>query len=194
MTCEVCREPAKVRGYCTKHYNQLLHSGDLEVVQEKKLDHAEVCEVDGCRRSYYCRLEVDGTERDLCQTHYRRVRRTGMLDLQPQKRGPDHPSWVADTASYSTAHSRVRRQRGPAKDQACDICGGPANAWAYDYADPDARIAGPGDAEGSPYSLDVNHYLPLCNRCHNRHDLNTRRFAEIGVIVDPDVRKGLTTA
>ena len=31
-----CQEAAKVRGYCTPHYQKLYQSGELEVIQPKR--------------------------------------------------------------------------------------------------------------------------------------------------------------
>jgi hypothetical protein len=86
-----------------------------------------------------------------------------------------------DDVGYAGAHFRVVRLRGDAHEHACAHCGGPATQWAYDHADPDEQVAvqyrGRGDY---PYSLDVEHYLPLCVRCHRLFDVSTRRRGATG--------------
>lgn len=57
--------------------------------------------------------------------------------------------------SYSTLHNRLRRQRGPAKNQVCVTCGNQAQEWA--------QIQGT-DGE----SLDD--YQAMCCSCHQKYD------------------------
>lgn len=72
--------------------------------------------------------------------------------------------------SYGAAHGRVHKARGPASDYPCVRCGGQARDWAYDHADPDVRY----DVQiHSPFSLDPNHYQPMCVQCHRRFDCGT---------------------
>jgi hypothetical protein len=70
--------------------------------------------------------------------------------------------------SYQTAHARVWRNRGRARDHVC-VCGKPAAHWAYDHLDPDELV----DSAGQIFSGDPAHYTPLCRSCHanldNRH-------------------------
>lgn len=77
--------------------------------------------------------------------------------------------------TYMAVHQRLRRERGPAREYACHICGQPADQWAYDRMDLHAVIGetkyGRGDAR--PYSTDLAHYVPMCQSCHTRLDRGT---------------------
>lgn len=55
--------------------------------------------------------------------------------------------------------------RGASQHQ-CTDCGVTAQHWSYDYSDPNERRA----PEGTPYSLDLDHYVPRCISCHRRYD------------------------
>ncbi|WP_182377905.1 hypothetical protein [Nocardioides sp. WS12] len=75
-------------------------------------------------------------------------------------------------SSYSGAHHKVRKRRGPAKHRAC-ACGRPAREWAY---------VGPLQPGAShPYSSDVSHYQAMCKMCHNYYDW-ARVLRDKGVI------------
>ena len=75
---------------------------------------------------------------------------------------------------YYTAHSRIRADRGPAKEYPCaEGCGWPAEHWSYDHNDPDEIIsADPRHPKiaGAAYSLNVDCYSPRCALCHKRFD------------------------
>lgn len=72
---------------------------------------------------------------------------------------------------YTGVHERLRKQRGPASNHPCQRCGKPATQWAYDHNDP-AELKGRRGPHTpySPYSLNPEHYIPLCGPCHSRHD------------------------
>ena len=78
-------------------------------------------------------------------------------------------------ASYSQAHSRVRKERGSARDYSCVGCGEPADEWSYDNCDLEERSE-VRDTCKYPlkYSLDPDHYRPLCNKCHRQADFQHR--------------------
>lgn len=63
-------------------------------------------------------------------------------------------------------HSRLYRSRGPAKEHNCVGCGNLARDWAYQYSDLD-EVETP---EGRKYSISMEHYSPMCRRCHIRFD------------------------
>jgi hypothetical protein len=71
-----------------------------------------------------------------------------------------------DGRSYTQSHIRVHRLRGRAVEHQCQHCDRQAAEWAYDHADPDALTS----AKGQAYSLDPEHYLPLCRSCHRKFD------------------------
>lgn len=77
--------------------------------------------------------------------------------------------WTGSNATYSAMHQRVRAIRGNARCYDCQICGKAATNWAYDHRDSDARteVIGPSLLE---YSVDVQHYIPLCRPCHLNFD------------------------
>jgi hypothetical protein len=73
--------------------------------------------------------------------------------------------------TYSSAHHRVRRLRGRARDHPCADCDARASSWSYTGGDPDELR----DARHGAYSLDVARYVPRCARCHVRADRRARR-------------------
>lgn len=112
------------------------------------------CEVEDCAK-------VAGKGLRLCYMHRARLKRTGTTDPW---RGPNR-SWRGDDIGYWSAHGRARTAKGPAKEHRCVACGEQAAEWAYDHADPNARIE-----RLQVFSPDPEHYLPLCVSCHRRFD------------------------
>ena len=108
------------------------------------------CTITGC--------DSPALSRGWCSLHYQRWRKW----RDPLRVGKPH----GDGTSYTQAHIRVHRLHGRAADQTCLHCGNPAAEWAYDHSDPDQRVS----ATGQPYSVDPDHYLPLCRSCHRRFD------------------------
>lgn len=123
------------------------------------------CSVDRCERS--------SRKRGWCDMHYVRWRRHGDPDrVLPVLEGAANPQWKGDDIGYPGVHHRIRRTRGNARNFACVMCGGRARDWAYDHCDPN-ELQVPADAErfaGMPYSLDLEHYQPMCKACHNQFD------------------------
>ncbi|WP_153175994.1 hypothetical protein [Streptomyces sp. E2N171] len=70
--------------------------------------------------------------------------------------------------SYRAIHQRLRRLNGPASHHACDWCGRTADHWAYNHADENEIYA------ERLWSLDPEHYRPMCRKCHQRLDSNFR--------------------
>lgn len=115
------------------------------------------CRVERCRRPLMYKAA------ELCQVHYFRLRRRGVLGgAEPQR-----PRWRGDDVGYVGQHLRLVQVFGPASDYECaDGCGRRAAEWSYDHADPDERY----HPRGYAYSLDGDHYWPLCVSCHRRLD------------------------
>lgn len=82
--------------------------------------------------------------------------------------------------TYSTAHCRVRRERGPARGGACIDCGERGDEWSYLGACPDEQL---GEANGftvrfCPVGDEHDEcYAPRCIPCHRKHDVDIRREA-----------------
>lgn len=78
---------------------------------------------------------------------------------------------------YKTVHARLRRTRGPASAHRCAVCGERAAEWSYSGTDPleVAELPDPSPFPRRPlrYSLNLDHYEPLCLRCHNDRDRPT---------------------
>ena len=75
--------------------------------------------------------------------------------------------------TYEIVHQRVRRELGNPEEYACAHCLKAAKEWAYDHLDPEERRNTRGRDDG-PFSVDFNHYMPLCVKCHRIFD-NGRR-------------------
>lgn len=67
--------------------------------------------------------------------------------------------------TYAAVHSRLPSLTG----QLCR-CGEAAEEWSYDHTDPDELTS----ERGLPYSLDREHYRPMCRRCHRKYDADYR--------------------
>lgn len=75
---------------------------------------------------------------------------------------------------YKAVHARLRRTRGPARAHRCAVCGKQAVDWSYSGTDPleVAELPDPSPFPRRPrrYSLNPDHYAPLCLRCHRDRD------------------------
>lgn len=166
---EGCENPAKTRGWCGKHYQRWSLKGTMDdppprvwsfqdiagqrfgaLVAVRREGVRWVCACDCGAESVVLpgALKNGNTKSCGCSRRLPRLRRAG--------------------AGYSAAHERVGFDRGLALDQICVGCGKPASHWAYDHTDPDEKLTG----EGWPYSLNSEHYQPMCAPCHKRFDLD----------------------
>lgn len=87
--------------------------------------------------------------------------------------GERNPKWRGDAVEYAAVHNRIVAARGKASRRPCDICGKPAEEWAYDRGDPNEVRNHIGRDDG-PFSLDPARYMPLCVPCHRRFDLGRK--------------------
>lgn len=117
---------------------------------------------------------------DLCDTHYRQLKRRGWTGpIPPNQQQSNNGNWRGgQIRSYAALHWHLRKLLGPAYNYVCISCDDVAYEWSYDHKDPDARYS----AIGIPYSIDLDHYWPMCRSCHRRADrkrANDRRSEEL---------------
>lgn len=192
MTCTVdgcTRADIQAKGWCRMHYHRWRRTGTTgEAGRRQRSKRADHCIVAGCTKP--------DKQVGYCTMHAARLRRHGdphAVFKAALPYGPDHHAWQ-DVPSYGCAHHRVRLRRGSASQFACVDCGGRAQHWSYDHADPnELRGPAPGSAGYKglmPYSADPDHYQPRCVRCHKAFDLqrsalDTRGDAPGGPGPDP---------
>lgn len=85
----------------------------------------------------------------------------------------------SDAAGYDAAHKRILRAKGSARHRWCEHCDSVAHQWAFIHGSPDARpvgVKGNGRPHG-PFSLNPDHYMPLCAACHKVYDLAQMKVA-----------------
>jgi hypothetical protein len=70
------------------------------------------------------------------------------------------------SSNYWTVHTRVRRERGPAKTRNCEHCSAQAHDWAIIHG-----------KDGT----DPADYMPLCRGCHIRYDRTDATRAKLAV-------------
>lgn len=164
-----CERVSVARGLCSGHYQRQRSGRDLSVPLRERVGHTPGlrCSVDGCDR------EVVVAARMLCHGHYKRWQRTGAVG------GELRPTYAGDKMDYRRAHEALTSARGRASDYDCAMCGVGADEWAYDHADP-CELLMPQDARqhaGFAYSLNFEHYQPMCRSCHRITDLNRGKHA-----------------
>jgi hypothetical protein len=180
---EGCGAPHKTSGLCGMHYARLRRTGDAGEAGKRRLPSPDQCTVEGCANDF---LLIKG----LCQKHRARLMRYGDVNANPKQTrgwckvigcGRRHEArgyctrhyWMwwrhgdPEPGGYAFAHYKVHKIRGLAAGYPCAHCGGQARHWAYDHADSGERRD---PRRGGPYSLDPDHYLPLCASCHRRFD------------------------
>lgn len=171
MECGIkdCDKPEyQGHGMCVKHWRRLQRNGN-PLVARPPGKPAGVCSVVDCGGKHY--------GKGLCQRHYAQVRAG-----RPREDLVASWKYGSRDVSYSGAHRRARRVRGPASDHACvgEGCDKQAIDWAYNHADPD-ELVGPvqqAKSSGRPpimaaYSPDPAFYVPMCRKCHRAFDRRT---------------------
>lgn len=173
MECAVaeCDSPLYRRGpYCQAHYMKSWRYGTPTPTWGHRKNIAG-------RR--YGNLVALGFNRDtrlwvfMCDCGAIVERRQGDLNRRVTRRGTamvtcgDWETHRPDDITYATAHYRVKREYGPASDQQCVDCGGPAAQWSYTHTDPREQY----EARCGPYSTDPKHYVARCVPCHKVFDL-----------------------
>lgn len=165
-TVEGCPKPLRKSGslfYCEMHYHRVRRTGQTAQLRPWRRNDGP-CSIKDC--------DEPQDRIGLCMMHYTRSYRHGdpLVVIRNEDRnlahGPANSSWTGDDASYVAIHQRLKRAFGPAVSYECSKCGAPARHWAYDHADPDER-----QADQGAYSVNPEHYSPLCVPCHKAHDL-----------------------
>lgn len=164
VVCAVdgCDRPRKVKGFCGAHYSRLCRLGTTGPAEIQEHRRGALCSLEGCGRKHY--------GKGLCDMHYTRMRLKG----DP---GPVVSWYERSDLTYSSAHKRVSVAKGPASSHSCWHCGQQAGHWAYDWKDPNELVGHNGKQQGLAYSLNPDHYFPLCTPCHGAFDAEHRRAA-----------------
>lgn len=141
--------------WCNAHYFRNRRNGHPErsVYAEKRVAR--------CRESG-CEMRPRGW--GWCKVHYVRWWRHG----DPQVVLP-HGAWRGEQVTYRGLHARLARARGLASEYKCS-CGAAAEQWAYDHTDLSPKYS----ENGSPYSLEIKRYQPMCRSCHGKLDWSHR--------------------
>lgn len=162
MTCAIdgCERRAQARGWCKMHWKRWRRHGDPQRVSVNGVDFnaRRPCVMDGC--------DTPAHAHGLCPTHHSRYRRHGDPSIVLPITGRP---LKGEVPTFDAAHKRLNRARGSAKSFPCVDCGGPASEWSYDHTDPEALFERVG-AVMTPYSLDLDRYVPRCVSCHRRFD------------------------
>ena len=160
-TCAVegCDRSARTRGWCQAHYFRWRRNGDPGGAGLAAKGAVRLCAIEGCDRKHLAL--------GLCDRHFQRYQRWGDPYYTSERAaGEFHWAWRGDEVGYGAAHERVRAVRGSASEHSCCACGGAATQWAYDHEDASERLSDVG-----PYSVNPDHYRPMCVPCHKRFDL-----------------------
>jgi len=162
LTCSVedCERVTRTRkaSLCNTHYFRQYRNGSPErLLREER--RATLCRFSGCDR-----LLTDHGGWGWCRKHYIRWYKYGDPAIV---KPPRH--FRGDAVGYRGLHMRIVKARGKASEHVCS-CGVQAQQWAYDHSDPEPKLS----RLGSPYSLDVRRYDPLCRSCHGKRDWQYR--------------------
>lgn len=75
--------------------------------------------------------------------------------------------------TYTSVHTRLNTDIGPANNFDCIVCGNQAKHWAYDHKDPD-EVWQQERQYLVPFSTKQEHYQPMCVPCHKLLDISER--------------------
>lgn len=84
--------------------------------------------------------------------------------------GGDGPRRCRESRSDFYPSGRFDRHRAGSHTHDDRHCLDPAAHWAYDHSDLDERWSIETKFYRFTYSLDANHYQPMCRTCHRRAD------------------------
>lgn len=156
-----CDRGGKItRGLCNMHYQRAKKASELADLPRLKNRRGSVrCTFDGCDRTMHAR--------GYCATHYDRWSKHGDASIVLK---PSSCAIRGDIPTYSTIHFRLKRSRGRASNYGCVDCGGTAQEWSYNNADPNEYHATVAGGFSVAYSLDLANYEPRCSPCHRRFD------------------------
>ena len=181
---ECDRSDIQGRGLCRMHYFRWYRTGSTDVRRPQRPSRG-TCTIEGCEKA-------DAGSHGLCPMHHTRDKRNGSptaLRGPKVSRGADNWNWTGDDVTYHAQHLRLKSTRGPASNYKCTGCGDTAAQWAYDNADPSARTS-----KWGMYSVDIEHYKPMCIPCHKKADLEVAGHPTRGEgnlfakLTDSDVR------
>lgn len=87
-----------------------------------------------------------------------------------------------EAPTYATAHRWIWDTNGPAAEHKCVQCSKQARDWAYDGEDP-LEVVAQFAHKGLVYSLNPNHYKPMCKKCHCAFDAEMRRNRKADLVL-----------
>jgi hypothetical protein len=146
----------KAQPMCEKHYRRFLKHGNPNFI--KLNPGRSKCIEDKCDNRQ--------KRRGYCNMHWRRIERNGTPERVRSWNPPGHRD-----PSYETLHMRIKYGRGPAKNQDCVDCGGPAAEWSYSHSGEDEYEAWClSDKAYYKASNDIYQYEPRCKQCHTDFD------------------------
>lgn len=88
-----------------------------------------------------------------------------------------------ETPGYVTAHRWIWDTKGKASEHECVQCGAEGQDWAYDGEDP-MEVVAQFTHKGLAYSLNPDHYQPMCKPCHGAFDAEMKRNRNAGIEVN----------
>lgn len=149
---------------CAMHYGRKKRTGSVGP-PGSLYDPDRGCSVEGCEEEHF--------GRGWCSKHYSRWKVTGDPLTERPVGVNVKPRPVPVPYNWRTMHTHLEREQGKARRRKCTYCGAQARDWSYNYEDPDVQYE-PGNE--MPFSLKLEHYIPLCSSCHHRLDnLNRAR-------------------
>lgn len=172
--CKACRATKRAAAYVRKGYptsrpaSRKHKPGDVY----GSLTLVERIEGDSGRAVFRCECG------NLKALHIRNVTRGITVNCADRANHPDPRR--QELLTYDGAHNRVKGQRGSASQYLCR-CGNQAEQWAYSHADYDERAMIKGREARKPYSLNPEHYVPMCRPCHKRLDNAHRAMPGNGI-------------
>lgn len=191
-TCSIegCPNKHEARGWCSKHYQRFLVTGDPLTVKKPRTNWTNVAaraefikagfipmttEFPGARNGWVSRCSSCGREsspalQNVIRGH--RCRHCAAL----ANRGEGNGWWCGDAVTYGGAHDRVRLHKGSASAHLCIDCGDQAQEWSYSHC------GGPNERRGitskgcqALYSVNPDDYDPRCKPCHRAFDASHKK-------------------